>query len=219
MTSATVAGLLLAAGSGIRIGGPKALLVDEAGTTFLARAISALDDGGCEPLLVVVGAAAALVRAEVPPGVGVVVAAEWQEGMGSSLRRGLLALAQAAPYADGVLVMLVDTPGVSADVVRRVVERAARSTPSPAPRPLPTAAVPAGLRSMLARASYDGVPGHPVLLGRDHWSGVVATAQGDRGARDYLRQRSVMLVECADVGSGTDIDTAEALSRWRDDAR
>lgn len=203
MTPTAVAGLLLAAGSGSRIGGPKALLVDESGTTLLARAVSALATGGCEPVLVVVGAAAELVVAEMPPGVDVVVAADWQRGMGSSLRHGLLALTEAASYVDAVLVMLVDTPGVSPKVVRRVLERAAAS----------------GGRSALARASYDGVAGHPVLLGRDHWSGVAATAQGDRGARDYLLQRPVTLVACADVGSGGDIDTPSALSRWRDDGR
>jgi len=59
----------------------------------------------------------------------------------------------------------------------------------------------------LARAAYDGRPGHPVLLGRRHWAGVIEHARGDEGARGYLRGRSVTVVECADIGDGTDIDT------------
>ena len=59
---------------------------------------------------------------------------------------------------------------------------------------------------MLARAAYDGEPGHPVLLGHDHWAGVVATAQGDRGARDYLADHDVLLVECGDLATGRDRD-------------
>jgi len=58
----------------------------------------------------------------------------------------------------------------------------------------------------LVRASYDGRPGHPVLLGRDHWAGVIETAVGDRGARAYLGAREVILVECADLASGRDVD-------------
>ena len=50
------------------------------------------------------------------------------------------------------------------------------------------------------------MPGHPVLLGRDHWAGVAATATGDAGARDYLRGRDVTLVECGDLATGRDVD-------------
>jgi CTP:molybdopterin cytidylyltransferase MocA len=61
-------------------------------------------------------------------------------------------------------------------------------------------------RSCLARAAFDGIPGHPVLLGSDHWPGVIKKAVGDRGARDYLKGSRVRLVECADIGSGEDVD-------------
>ena len=63
----------------------------------------------------------------------------------------------------------------------------------------------------LARSTYDGVVGHPVLIGRDHWAGVAATAEGDRGARDYLREHPPVLVECGDLASGVDQDTPDAL--------
>ena len=67
---------------------------------------------------------------------------------------------------------LVDLPDVGADVVERLLARPVTAT-------------------TLARASYDGTPGHPVLIGRDHWAGVIASAQGDRGARDYLAANTV----------------------------
>jgi nicotine blue oxidoreductase len=63
----------------------------------------------------------------------------------------------------------------------------------------------------LARAVYDGRPGHPVLLGREHWDGVIATARGDAGARDYLRQHRVVTIDCSDVAEGADVDTVEQL--------
>ena len=52
-----------------------------------------------------------------------------------------------------------------------------------------------------------GRPGHPVLLGRDHWAGVIETAVGDQGARAYLAPRDVTLVECGDLASGHDVDS------------
>ncbi len=192
-----VAALLLAAGAGRRFGVPKALLRDAAGVPWVESAARRLVLGGCSPVLVVVGARAAEAAALVPPGLvpprDVVEAAGWPEGMGASLRAGLVALGRRAPAADAVLVGLVDTPGMTVDVVRRVA-----------------AAVELG-PSVLARATFDGVPGHPVLLGRDHWAGVRAAATGDAGARDYLRGRAVHLVECGDVGSGADVDTRAAL--------
>jgi CTP:molybdopterin cytidylyltransferase MocA len=50
-----------------------------------------------------------------------------------------------------------------------------------------------------------------VLIGREHWAGVRAAARGDAGARDYLRDRPVRLIECGDVGTGLDVDTRAAL--------
>ena len=62
---------------------------------------------------------------------------------------------------------------------------------------------------VLARASYDGVPGHPVLFGRDHWPGVLEIAHGDRGARDYLAGREVELIESGDLATGHDVDSRD----------
>lgn len=198
---ARVGALLLAAGAGRRLGAPKALLRDPTGVPWVERAARRLVVGGCAPVLVVVGARAAEVAALVPPALvppaDVVEAAGWHEGMGASLRAGLVALVERSPLPDAVLVALVDTPGMTGEVVRRVAA-AVRG--------------PAGGPAVLARAAFDGVPGHPVLLGRDHWAGVRGAACGDAGARDYLRSRTVRLIECSDVGSGVDVDTRAALA-------
>lgn len=182
----SVHGLLLAAGAGSRMGRPKALVVDGAGESWLARSVDVLHDGGCEQVTVVLGAAVdEAVRLLDGRGADVVVAHDWADGMSASLRVGLGALAP----AEAALVHLVDLPDVTADVVRRVLA----ATTGPA---------------TLARASYDGVPGHPVLLGHDHWAPVTTTASGDHGARDHLRTHDVVLVECGDLASGRDVDYA-----------
>ena len=186
-----VDGLLLAAGAGTRMGRPKALVVGDDGTPWLVAALGRLRDGGCRHVTVVLGAAADEAATLVDRAdVHVVVAADWAEGMSASLRAGLASL---DPSADAALVTLVDLPDVTADVIGRVA--AAAHGPD-----------------VLARAAYEGTPGHPVLIGRDHWAGVIATAIGDQGARDYLKPRQVVLVECGDLATGRDVDTPARTS-------
>ncbi|MDQ2710463.1 MAG: NTP transferase domain-containing protein [Actinomycetota bacterium] len=171
------------------MGRPKAL-VELAGVPLVLRALRALADGGCAPLLVVVGAAAEAVAAVVGNDALVVTASDWAEGMGASLRAGLAALDDAVPAA---VVHLVDLPGVGAAALSRL-------------------AIACTGPDVLARAAYDGVRGHPVLLGRAHWSAVSASAVGDTGARGYLAGHAALqLVECADVADPRDVDTPDVL--------
>ena len=88
---------------------------------------------------------------------------------------------------------LVDLPDVGPDVVRRLLDRPVSAT-------------------TLARATYDGTPGHPVLLGREHWAGVIESARGDQGARTYLATLDVVHVECGDLATGRDVDRGGTVS-------
>ena len=131
---------------------------------------------------------------------------QWRTGMGSSLRAALQALSGAgagpapapASAADvgAVVVALADQPLVGAEAVARLI-----------------AAYRDGIS--VAVAAYDGQPRNPVLLAREHWPEVIATATGDQGARTFLRTRPelVTLVECGDTGRPDDIDTPADLAR------
>ncbi|MEU6533072.1 nucleotidyltransferase family protein [Streptomyces sp. NPDC046928] len=189
-----VAGLLLAAGGGRRLGGrPKALLPYR-GRLLVEHAAGVLRAGGCARVHVVLGARAADVRRRAAlDGCVVVENPEWAEGMGSSLRAGLDSLAGTGARA--ALVLLVDQPGIGPEAVARVLG-AYRD------------------RSSLVTAAYDGVRGHPVLFGAARWAGVSAAATGDRGARAYLKEHagSITLVECGDVAEPYDIDTEADLA-------
>lgn len=175
-----VAGLVLAAGAGRRYGMPKAR-VRYQGELFVERAVRVLTDAGCVPVLAVLGAGAAEVREQLPD-LNAIDNPDWPSGMGSSLRVGLNAL----PDKESVVILPVDTPGVTAGAVRRLI---ARSSPK-----------------ALLRAGYEGEPGHPVLIGHDHWVGVIELATGDAGAREYLRRHPPKIVPCGDVSDGRDVD-------------
>jgi len=171
-------GLVLAAGEGRRLGEPKAPYVVE-GERLVDRAVRVLQEGGCDPVLVVLGAWVGDV-----PGSVVVVNTEWASGLGSSLRTGLQAAA-ALDGCDRAVVTLVDLPGLTGAAVRRVVAHPGD----------------------LVAAAYAGRRGHPVAFGRAHWEAVVREASGDRGARDYLAAHPVALVEVGDLASDSDLDT------------
>jgi len=189
----TVAGLLLAAGAGRRMGRPKALLVDHDGVPLAGRVVVRLREAGCARVTVVLGAAAGEAAALLRPyDVEVVVAEDWSTGMGASLRRGLGVLRSSG--APAALVTLVDLPDVDARVMARVLDAGADV-----------------LEGALVRATYGGRPGHPVLIGRDHWSPLCETLDADQGARGYLSGHDVVEVPCDDLATGRDVDRPEQL--------
>jgi CTP:molybdopterin cytidylyltransferase MocA len=186
-----IAGILLAAGGGSRYGMPKALAL--VGDRLMSdRALATLHAGGVDPIIVVIGAAADEVRTALDWGDAIIVEnPSWSSGMGSSLRAGLASPDLAT--ADAALILLVDTPGITAAAVDRVAAAARAGDAATA----------------LLAASYGGRQGHPVLIGREHWAGVAASALGDTGAKPYLRAHAdeLCLIACDDVADGSDIDT------------
>lgn len=185
--AAQVAGILLAAGAGSRIGRPKAL-IDVGGEPLAARGVALLRAGGAAPVIMVTGATAVTL-----PGVITVHNPAWRTGMGSSLAAGL---ATVPGQCQAAVVALVDQPLVGPAAVARLI-----------------AAHQAG--AGVAVAAYAGQPRNPVLLAREHWPEVIALATGDKGARAFLRARPelVTLVECGDTGRPDDIDTGADLAR------
>jgi CTP:molybdopterin cytidylyltransferase MocA len=182
-----VAGVLLAAGQGSRLGQPKAL-VELGGETLAQRGVAMLREGGAAPIVVVTGAVAVDL-----PGVLSVHNPGWRSGMGSSLAAGLATVPDSCAAA---VIALADQPLVGAEAVRRLI-----------------AAHAAG--AAIAVAAYDTVPRNPVLIAREHWAGVIALAIGDAGARPFLRAHPDLVtpVECGDTGRPDDLDTPDDLER------
>ena len=173
------AGLVLAAGEGKRFGGPKAPHVYK-GERLVDRAVRTLPAAGCDPVYVVLGAWSGQVEdAEV------ILNEAWSEGMGSSLRLGLQHV-QHDSLIEAVVILLVDQPGITSEAIGRLMDSL----------------------GSLTQASYEGRPGHPVLIGREHWLPLIDSLHGDVGARDYLKSSpDRKLVEISDISDDTDMDT------------
>jgi CTP:molybdopterin cytidylyltransferase MocA len=184
-----IGGLVLAAGGSSRFGGrPKQLAVLD-GKPLLEHVLMAMSSASLDRVAVVLGAHASEVADRVPlHGADAVVCVDWASGLGASLRAGVEALSD----CDAVAVVLGDQPRLSAEAVTRVVSQR-------------------GADELAVRATYGGVPGHPVLLERTLLSRV-GELHGDAGARELLHGVPIREVACDGLGSPDDIDTPEALA-------
>jgi CTP:molybdopterin cytidylyltransferase MocA len=184
----SVAAVVLAAGAGRRFGGPKAL-VRLNGELLVERAVRIASAGGCDPVIVVLGSHAVEVRAQAQLAAAhLVVAQDWSDGMGASLRAGLTAAEELG--CEAVAVLLVDQPLIGSEALERLA-----------------AAWRAG--AVAAVATYDNQPRNPAVLDRSIWPAVSAAARGDIGARGWLREHpdKVVDVPCDGTGDPVDIDT------------
>ncbi len=192
--SGCVLGLVLAAGAGTRFGGPKALARGGDGVPWVVRAVRTLREGGCGQVIVALGASATQARDLVPPGAEIVVVPDWRLGLSATISKGLAAAGERS--ASALVIMPVDAPGAPPTVVHRVID-----------------AVAGAPRRALVQATYGGDPGHPVLIGAEHFAPLARTLSGDRGARAYLATHDAVTVPCEDLWSGDDIDTRPFVDR------
>lgn len=176
--------LILAAGSGRRMGGPKARLVLD-GETLLQRTVRIARAAGCTPVVAVVG--------DWDPGamdssVHVVRNPDAAEGMASSLRHGIAALPGSA---DAVLVLAIDQPAVEAPLLLRLLLLHAAQE----------GAVPVA-------CAYEGSLGIPAILPARFFPELLAL-EGDRGAKGLLLRENAQTVPFPE--GAWDLDTPEDL--------
>lgn len=186
----TVAGVVLAAGGGSRlIGTTYKMVAPFRGRPLVSWAVDAVVVAGLDETIVVVGAHADAVRAELPTSVTVCHNANWASGVASSLQAGLSTARRRGHEA--VVVGLGDQPFVSPEAWRRLA--AYEECP-------------------IGVATYAGDRGHPVRIAREVWA--LSPDDGDEGMRNIMILRPELVGEVPCSGTGVDIDTLEDLERW-----
>jgi CTP:molybdopterin cytidylyltransferase MocA len=206
------------------MGRPKALVVDEHGP-WLTRAVATLLDGGCDHVVVVLGAgeveARALLAAD-PRLLPLQTSASTEVtgasgadprllGSGAPARVSVVvaddwADGLAASLAAGLTALAASDPEEARVALVTLVDypglpsAAVARLLSPAAADLPLG--PAALR----RSVFGGRPGHPVVVGRSHWADLAASLAGDRGAGPYLTAHAAEPVDCSDLWDGRDVD-------------
>lgn len=192
--------ILLAAGNGTRMGGPKALLRYGDGTALLTRQLermsaAAESRGLSANIIVVLGPAVEKASRLVPQEVRIVENPNHTGGLSTSLIAGLRAVPRAA---SGVVVSLLDLPDIPAEAYGRLLD--------------------AITTDALARAYWNSRPGHPVAIGSKHFAEAIDSVSGDEGLRTMLRRHEVSDINCADLlppelDGHFDVDTPEAAAR------
>ncbi len=181
--------VLLAAGAGKRFSGPEhKLLAPLRGRPVVAHSLHAMTESGVGDCLVVWGA---VDLASVTGEVATVCNPEWETGQRSSVET---ALRYAGEHGyDSVVIGLGDQPFVSPDAWRTVADT----------------------DGDIVVATYDGVRGNPVKLGRSVWDLFrVTDGDADAGARTLMHLHPELVREVACKGVSADIDTPEDLAQW-----
>jgi CTP:molybdopterin cytidylyltransferase MocA len=186
--------VILAAGGSRRLGRPKQL-VEIDGQPLVRRAAEAALAVGSGSVQVVVGAEVVRTRAALEGlPIELVVNDAWKEGLASSIRAAIDAIEKRERPVETLILMLCDQPGVSGDVLRRLLD-AYRATRAP-----------------VVASRYAEGPGVPALFHAEMF-GALKTLDGDVGARQLIRQldRDVVTIP---FSLPEDIDTATDVARW-----
>lgn len=176
--------LLLAAGESKRLGTPKQLLPYKGKTIIRTIAENAVPLG---KVFVITGAHHDSLVAELQDlGLTFIQNPDWQEGMGSSIRTGIINIIENIPEATGVMILLADQPLVTNDHLKILLE--------------------AFKTNEVVLSSYQGINGVPAIIGKSHFK-FLSLLTGDKGARSILGQLTGVAHVAMD--DNPDIDTMD----------
>ena len=193
-----VAGIILAAGCGTRMGTTKQLLPFE-NTTILGRVIATARASMLDEIILVLGFEAGRIRRSLDlthpdmTGIQVIENPDWKKGQSFSVAAGLKALPE---DFDGALFILGDQPQIMARTINRLVS-AFQATDH-----------------WILVPRFQGKRGNPVLVAKPLFSRLASPA-GDAGARVLFREfaHRMQSIAVADAGILKDVDTPEDYTK------
>lgn len=184
-----VGAVILAAGGSSRLGQPKQLLKfqDE---TLIRRAVRAASEAECDPILVVVGETEAAIREELcGTDATILENAEWQRGMGTSIRRGLQEIAASI---DAVILLTCDQPFLDGSVIAQLIEQREKTG------------------KLMVASRYANTLGVPALFDRFFFEALM-TLPDNSGAKSLLEKHPHATDSIQFEQGAIDIDTPEDL--------
>lgn len=190
--------LVLAAGESSRFRGTKQLAkIGE--KTLVQVVLDAITKTEVADIVVVLGHESQRVQRAIEgrEGVRVVVNPDYRDGMGTSIRTGMLSLAK---DTDGVMLLLADQPFVTRSLMRRIIR-----------------AFEAGRREgRIVAAAHGDLVTPPVIFPRMCF-GELSRLRGDKGAKSVIERHAGGLhkVQVGSKGALADIDTKKDLQAAR----
>jgi molybdenum cofactor cytidylyltransferase len=182
--------ILLAAGSSSRMGQSKQLL-DIQGEPLLLYSTKRALECGAQHVIVVLGAneqAHRDVIQELP--ISIVANHYWKSGMGSSIKSALNYLVRKSPETEGVIIMVCDQPGLTAQHLRELIQTFKQT------------------RNPIIASSYSDTKGVPALFARSFFSNILML-KDEQGAKKIIEQFPERVLGVDFPGGIHDLDTTE----------
>ncbi|TSA48520.1 MAG: molybdenum cofactor cytidylyltransferase [Deltaproteobacteria bacterium] len=191
-----ISAILLAAGESKRMGRPKQMLAWQ-GKTLLRHVLENLIHSNADEIILVLGHEAEAIRKSLTEfQIKIVINPDYQQGMASSLRQGLLAM---NPTSEAFLVLLADQPGIGPEIMNHMIREFQQANP----------------KRGIVRPVYRGLRGHPVLISVRYLQEALQL-RGDVGARQILMNHpeDILEIDVDQDGILKDIDTPEEYQKY-----
>lgn len=192
-----IATIILAAGGSTRLGGESKQLLSHRGQTLVRRITDIAISLQAGPVVVVLGANHDRIQTELTDlSVNMPLNTDWQEGLASSIRVGLAALADEP--VDAFFVLLTDQPYVTADLLQQLMATRQQT----------------GRGIVACRYAEAGHLGVPALFDI-RYSTEFMHLSGDVGARKLIQQYAADCAEVLFPLASVDLDTRQDVADWQ----
>jgi molybdenum cofactor cytidylyltransferase len=182
--------IILAAGQSSRLGSPKQLLEFE-GRKLIVGAIETASYFSPYPVVVVLGAHAEIIKSYLEmPDIKLVQNENWNQGVSSSIKKGIEEMNLYYPHVDGLILMVCDQPYLDHTTIQKLIDLQSQTDLA------------------AAACEYDGILGTPALFHKSLF-GELSILEGDKGARKLLESMNEKVARLPFSAGATDIDTQE----------